>query len=324
MSVTGTFTLSFDTELIWGLFDQKSPEEFERLYPDVRGTIDRLLVLLDRYEVSATWAVLGHLFLSGCARDDAGLAHPELVRPRQSWRSGDWYAVDPCTDRTRDPLWYGDDIVDALVASRTPQDIGCHSFGHVRYGDRDLTREAVDADLDACLALAAKRGIALRSFVFPRNSEGHHEALRAHGFNAFRGASHAWHAGLPAALGRAGSLVDQGLGLAPPVSKPHEQLPGLWNIPASAVFMDRTGGRRAIPMASRIRKARAGIRRAAATGGVFHLWTHPFNIANDPAYLLTTLERILRDATAARDLGEIAIESMAATAARLSVSPQGE
>lgn len=318
--MTGTLILSFDTELIWGSFDTKTPEEFGRLYPDVRGTIDRLLSLLDSYEVSATWAVLGHVFLSACSRDVAGLAHPELVRPRQSWRPGDWYASDPCTERQRDPLWYGDDIVDAVLATRTPQDIGSHSFGHVLYGDPALTREAVDADLDACLAEAAKRGIILRSFAFPRNSEGHHEALRAHGFTAFRGADPTWHAGLPGLLARAGHLVDQGAGVAPPVSKPHEALPGLWNIPGSALIMDRTGVRRLVTRRSRLRKARAGLRRAAATGGVFHLWTHPFNIASDPTFLLATLEAVLRDATAARDRGELTIESMAAVAERLSRS----
>jgi peptidoglycan/xylan/chitin deacetylase (PgdA/CDA1 family) len=322
--VTGTFTLTFDTELIWGSFDSKSPREFERLYPDIRGTIDRLLALLDRHEVSATWAVLGHLFLSECSRGDGGLAHPELVHPRQSWRPGDWYASDPCTDRRKDPLWYGDDIVDALLAARIQQDIGSHSFGHALYGDEAMTRAAVDADLDACLTLAAERGIELRSFVFPRNSEGHHEALRAHGFTAFRGMDPTWHVGLPGLLSRAGHLVDQGIGLAPPVSKPYEKLPGLWNIPGSALVMDRTGGRRAISMAARVRKAQAGLQRAAETGGVFHLWTHPFNIASDPDFLLATIEAVVSDARAARDRGEIAIESMAVTAARLSASPPGE
>ena len=283
-----------------------------------------MLSLLDRYEVSATWAVLGHVFLNACSRDPAGLAHPELVRPRQSWRPGDWYASDPCTDRQRDPLWYGDDIVDAIQAIRTQQDIGSHSFGHVLYGDPALTREAVDADLDACLVEATKRGIVLRSFAFPRNSEGHHEALRAHGFTVFRGVDPTWHAGLPGLLARAGHLVDQSAGFAPPVSNPLEVLPGLWNIPGSALIMDRTGARRAVSMTSRLRKARAGLRRAAANGGVFHLWTHPFNIASDPTFLLATLEAILRDASDARDRGELAIESMATVAERLSRSARGE
>ena len=321
--MTGTFMLTFDTELIWGSFDKKTPAEFDRQYPDIRGTIDRLLALLDRYEVPATWAVIGHLFLSECSRDAAGLAHPELVRPSQRWRPGDWYAADPCTNRATDPLWYGDDVVDALLAARTPQEIGSHSFAHLLFGDPDLTRAAVDADLDACLTLAARRGITLRSFVFPRNSEGHHAALKAHGFTAYRGVDPTWHAGIPGAVGRASHLVDQGLGLPPPVSGPQEKLPGLWNIPGSGLLIHRTGVRRAIPMGARIRKARAGLRRAAATGGVFHLWTHPFNLASDRAFMLATVEAILRDATAARDRGEILIETMGATAARFAGASAG-
>ncbi len=322
--MTGTFSLTFDTELIWGSFDSTPPDEFGRLYPDIRKTIEGTLRLLDRYEVSGTWAVVGHLFLAECSRDRTGLAHPEIVvRPRQSWRQGDWYASDPGTNRDQDPLWYGDDIIDALLAAGTPQEIGCHSFSHVLYGDPDLTREAVDADLDACLAYAAARGITLRSFVFPRNSEGHHEALRQHGFTAFRGADPTWHARLPGQLARAAHLLDQAAGLVPPVSAPYEKLPGLWNMRGSALLIHRRGVRRAIPMASRLRKARAGLRRAAATGGLFHLWTHPFNLASDPRFMLTTLEAILREAIAYRDRGDIVIESMGATAQRLSASPQG-
>jgi len=319
--MTGTFALTFDTELIWGSFDSTSPDVFERRYPDIRGTIDAVLRLLERYEVSATWAIVGHLFLRECTRDSAGLAHPELVRPRQRWRPGDWYAADPCTDRARDPLWYGDDVLDSLQGARVTQEIGCHSFAHVVYGDPDLTREAVDTDLDACVARAAERALTLRSFVFPRNVEGHHEALRAHGFNAFRGADPVWHARLPGPLARAAHLVDQAAGLAPPVSKPAEKLPGLWNIPGSALLIHRLGVRRAIPMASRVRKARTGLHRAAASGGVFHLWTHPFNLAGDRTFMLATLEAIVREAVAARSRGDISIETMGAMAERLARSP---
>jgi Polysaccharide deacetylase len=321
--MTPTFTLTFDTELIWGSFDQMSPERFGRLYPDIRGTIASVLQILDRYEVSATWAVLGHLFLSECRRDRAGVAHPELVRPRQSWRSGDWYAADPCTDRRRDPLWYGDDILDAVQATRTPQEIGCHSFSHVLYGDPSLTREAVDADLDACIALAARRGITLRSFVFPRNVEGHHEALLAHGFRAYRGADPTWHAGLHGPMGRAAHLIDQLGAIPPPVSHPMERMPGLWNIPGSCLLIHRTGIRRAIPMISRIRKARAGLQRAESTGGCFHLWTHPFNLASDRRFMIDTLEVIVRDAVERRDRGALVIEPMGTVAERLSPASTG-
>lgn len=295
-------------------------ERFARLYPDIRGTIDSVLRLLDQYEVSATWAVLGHLFLSACRRDSSGIAHPELVRPRQSWRDGDWYAEDPCTDRSRDPLWYGDDILDALQAARTAQEIGCHSFSHILYGDPALTREAVDADLQACVTLAARRGITLRSFVFPRNSEGHHEALKAHGFRAYRGADPTWHSGIPGPLGRACHLIDQAVALPPPVSQPTERLAGLWNIPGSSLLIHRTGVRGLIPMTSRTRKAKAGLRRAEATGGSFicgpirSTWRAILG-------LIAALDAIVREAVERRDRGNIVIEPMGAIAERLSVVP---
>lgn len=319
-----TFALTFDTELIWGSFDQTSPEEFARRYPDIRGTINAVLRLLDQFEVPATWAVVGHLFLAGCHRDGSRLAHPELaVRPQQQWRPGDWYAADPCTDRHQDPLWYGDDILDALQAARTPQEIGCHSFAHALYGDPAMTREAVDADLDACIAVAVARGIELRSFVFPRNCEGHHESLQAHGFRAYRGVDPTWHAGIKGLPGRAAHLIDHVAALPPPVSHPEERLPGLWNIPGSALLIHRTGLRRAVTRAARIRKARAGLRRAEEAGGVFHLWTHPFNVASDPCHLISVLEVILREAVRARDRGELLIEPMAAIAERMSGPTSG-
>jgi hypothetical protein len=215
-----------------------------------------------------------------------------------------------------------------IQAARTPQEIGCHSFSHVDYGDPDLTREAVDADLEACVDLASKRGITLRSFVFPGNVEGHHEALKAHGFRAYRGADPSRLRGLPRPIVRAARLVDHAVGFPPPVSKPYEKLPGLWNIPGSSLFPHRSGLRQTISSRARLRRARAGMRRAEATGSVFHLWTHPFNLASDRPYLVRTLDVILRDAAAARAAGRIAIESMAVIADRLASAsvpaPTGE
>ena len=82
--MTGVFTLTLDTELIWGSFDHSTPAEFEHHYPDERATIDGMLRLLERYEVSATWALVGHLFLDECERDASGRAHGDMVHPRQS------------------------------------------------------------------------------------------------------------------------------------------------------------------------------------------------------------------------------------------------
>ena len=59
-------------------------------------------------------------------------------------------------------------------------------------------------------------------------------------------------------------------------------------------------------------------RRAIREGRVFHLWTHPFNLASDREPMLETLDAILRDAVRLRDDGLLRIESMSAVAERMS------
>lgn len=315
--MTGTFALTFDTELIWGTFDRLPPTAFDRTYPGVRHVIAKVLRLLDAYEIPATWAVVGHLFLEGCTRCDDGIAHAELpTRPAVSWWADDWYARDPCTDVTRDPLWYGPDVLDAIQGARTRHEIGCHSFGHAPYGNPAMTRAAVDADLDACVRVAAARGIVLRSFVFPRNCEGHHEALAAHGFTAYRGAEPTRRERMGGPLGRIARLAGHAVAVSPPVPRPAMRLPGLWNVPASMLLLSNVGPRRLVPTAQRLAMVRSGLRRAAHTGGAFHLWTHPFNLASDPECLLGLLDRCLREVNTARGRGEIDVATMSAIADR--------
>ena len=117
-------------------------------------------------------------------------------------------------------------------------------------------------------------------------------------------------------LRRASHLAEHLLGSAPPVSPPSERLPGLWDIKGSMLLMSRTGPRRLISRGARTRQARAGLDAAAATGGVFHLWTHPFNLASDPTYLVGWLEEVIQEAVRRRDEGALVIETMAAIAER--------
>ena len=130
-----------------------SPSRFEADYPRVRDAIGAIITLLDTYEIAATWAVVGHLFLESCERDPLGMAHPDIVHPSQSGWTKDWFALDPCTDRRRDHLWYGADILDIIEAARVPQEIGSHSFSHPRFGDPAMTREAAASILTHALKL---------------------------------------------------------------------------------------------------------------------------------------------------------------------------
>jgi peptidoglycan/xylan/chitin deacetylase (PgdA/CDA1 family) len=312
--------ISLDQEFIWGSFDHTAPSAFVAAHPDPRGTVRALLEVFDEFDVPVTWAIVGHLFLESCARGDDGRAHPEITRPRYDWYPGDWLGADPCTDRTRDPLFYGDDVLDMVQGARAKHEIACHSFSHLVYGDPGCSAAAAEADLKACVEAAARRGITLRSFVFPRNREGHHELLRRHGFTSFRGEEPAWWRDLPGAAKRAGHLFDQATARPPPIVTPSEKLPGLWNIPGSLLLLHRHGVRRYIPFAARKRRIVAGLSEAVRQGGIFHLWFHPHNLSFDRDGLFRVLRGGLREAARLRDRGVLDVCPMGTVTQRLAAS----
>ena len=185
------------------------------------------------------------------------------------------------------------------------------------FGDEGCSADVASSELEACLRVAADAGIELRSFVFPRNVEGHHDVLRAHGIRAFRGAEPYWYRGLPGPLRRAAHLADEAIALTPPVSSPAEIQPGLWDIPGSMLLLSRVGVRRLVPIQARVRKARKGLRRAVREDKVFHLWFHPFNLAVDRGAMLAALDEVLQEATRLRSAGQLTIRLMGALADEL-------
>ena len=72
-----------------------------------------------------------------------------------------------------------------------------------------------------------------------------------------------------------------------------------------------------VSVEARVRKAVSGLRMAAKTKGIFHLWTHPFYLGVDTEELLRGLDRILDEARRLADAGEIEITTMGELAAQL-------
>jgi hypothetical protein len=139
-----------------------------------RSNIPRILELLDEYSIPITWATVGHLFLDSCRRSGDGIAHPKMPRvPANPRWSGDWYMHDPCSDCRRDPLWYAPDLVRQILESRTPHELGTHSFSHVNFSEQCSTAELIRAEIEACRSVMAPWGAAPRSLVFPHNVMGY-------------------------------------------------------------------------------------------------------------------------------------------------------
>lgn len=301
----GVFVISIDTELAWSVVHRGHVTP-EHLHPSrtaaERNIVRDLLDLFEKYDTSATWATVGHLFLDRCQAVD-GRKHPEIRRPEYDWFEGDWFDLDPATDVEHDPMWYGPDIVDMIRSAKPSQEIGSHSFSHLIVGDPGCSEEAFASDLKACQQVAAAHELQLRSFVYPRNTIGHLDVLAGHGFEAYRGLRPATFpdlGGVPRFVAR---VADRIRPLPGSVVMP-ERNGDLWNLPATNLYApsDRAGY---IPMRSWIGQQVRRLEQAGRHRALFHLWFHPHNLLDEPERAISGLERILRRAAELRERGSV-------------------
>jgi peptidoglycan/xylan/chitin deacetylase (PgdA/CDA1 family) len=311
----GAFTISLDFELIWGTLDLFGPSGFREACEKERLLIERLLDLFVEYEIPATWCILGHLFLKECGCSD-GRKHPEIIRPSHSWCKKDWFEHDPCSDEEKAPLYYGRSLVSKIRSCPVEQEIGCHTFSHVIFGDVGCSRATAESELRACVELARNLGIELRSFAFPRNQVGHLDVLHQFGFQCYRGPEPVWHENkvIPDVVRRLNRLWEVLTTTQPPTVLPALTPSGLWNLPGSMIFFPMNGIRRFIPIEWRIKRALKGLQAAAQNNRVFHLWFHPTNLADQTEEMFFGLSRILERASIMRSRGELDICTMTALA----------
>ncbi|KPK42873.1 MAG: hypothetical protein AMJ78_00995 [Omnitrophica WOR_2 bacterium SM23_29] len=294
----GIFTISIDTELAWGTFDHGGHIKYREAYEKYRFIIARLLELFKGYEISATWAIVGHLFLDSCHKEN-GRLHPDIVRPKHNWFPGDWFSCDPGTNLSKDKFWYGSDIVNMIKDAIPQQEIASHSFCHPVFSDKGCSKETAESDIAKCVSLAKEKGIELNSFTFPRNSPGHLDILSKYGFKIFRGKGDVYESNLgPEIIKKTLRLLNDMAASRPPVVMPNIILDkGLIEIPSSMLFRFAYGASKLIPHGFRFKRAKKGIDAAIKQKKIFHLWFHPTSFAWDSENIFREFERILNYAS---------------------------
>jgi hypothetical protein len=131
---------------------------------------------------------------------------------------------------------------DSILSSSVRQEIGVHTYSHI-YAD-ECSEEEYEADIRKCIAVLGLKSPPT-TFVFPKNREGHFSLLKRLGFSSYRGSRRV---------------------IGAPVE--HQ---GLWNI-RPVYYVDPKSLRSAWLI-------RRFVDVCMARSAVFHLWTHPWNLA---------------------------------------------
>lgn len=297
--MTGSFTISLDLELYWGVRDKRSLASYSANLLGVRRAVPAMLRSFVAHGVNATWAAVGLLLFDN--RSDL-MDHLPTIRPDYRRRE-----LSPYPDLTSvghgeddDPFHYGRSLVCQVV--ETPgMELATHTFSHYYCLEEGPDDEAFEADLLAALT-ASEDSVGLRptSLVFPRNQYDATalDVCRRVGLTAFRGNPSSWpyrpsRDGDETASRRAARLVDAYLPLTRVATYAPAGVARPVDVSASRFlrpYDPRFG--RLEPL--KLRRVISAMTRAAQTGNGFHLWWHPHNFGRHLDENLQGLEQVLR------------------------------
>jgi peptidoglycan/xylan/chitin deacetylase (PgdA/CDA1 family) len=324
--------VSFDFELHWGVRDHMPPNgPYLQNLLGARLVIPRLLKLFDRYDIAATWATVGFLFAA--SRKDLHQFRPAIL-PTYDDPALNPYVESTGNDEQEDPLHYAASLVDQIRQS-PGQEVATHTFSHYYCLEPGQSLDAFRADLQSAVAIAAKRGVTLRSIVFPRNqvNSAYASALLDAGIFCYRGSENGWmYRSIPrnqnVAAMRAARLADSYFG------SPGRQIVNWSEIPQADGLCNVRGSRFLRPYRSkfaafeklRLRRITAEMNMAAENHGVYHLWLHPHNLGVNIEGNLEFFEEILQAFAACRSrfgMRSLSMNSVAEIAREQGVSGTG-
>jgi hypothetical protein len=299
MSAPGFFVVSLDFELYWGVRDKRTIAGYGENLLGVRQAVPALLKLFEKFSIHATWATVGLLFCEG--REDALQSSPVLKpaysEPRFSpyAESGSWG-----DDERADPFHFAPSLIDSIASARH-QEIATHTFSHYYCLEAGQTPQMFEADLTSAVAVAARRGVTLKSIVFPRNqvNDAYLPICARAGLRSYRGTLGR---GLYAPrneeeqgpLVRGQRLLDNYVPLTKTRSTTLDDLgrQAPYNVAASS-FLRPHARRLALLEGRRFQRIASELTETAKAGRVYHLWWHPHNFGRNLGENLGFLSRLL-------------------------------
>lgn len=273
----GYFVFSLDTELAWGTLDWDllCSQRTSRDGSKERETIRRLLDMMDEFGIVATWAITGHLFYDKCEECEVC---PVLTLKGQDSSFGHIW-------KTRDPMWYGSDVVDMIISRGSGHEIAFHGYTH-RLFNR-LSRDEARFEIQEWLRMARRKNIAPHTVIFPQGRIGHLDLFQEAGFICYRGKDVKHPAFSIPLLGKVLNRINLVLSfLTPQVYEIQIEPQGLVNIPSSQ-WLFRTNRRIETLLDSlklpylRFKGTVKAIERAAEEKKIVHLWVHPHELRTE-------------------------------------------
>jgi len=291
------FVISLDFELFWGVLDSRGEEYFPQLIK-VQEIIPDTLSLFKKYDVSATWAVVGAVLCENFEEFNRNIPSDRPSYDREVFSP--YYILDKLSTLDTDLLFTPNLI--KIILSTPKQELASHTFCHYYCLESGQSLDEFSSDLKASSNIAKKYNCDFKSLVFPRNqfNSKYLAACSQEGITSYRGNPKHWAYNAENReeknlFKRAFRLVDSYIPLSGSLRQnvKRDRISNLVDIPAS-LFLRPWSSNFSFLEPFRLWRIKWSMTRAAKKGGMFHLWWHPHNFGVNTYQNLAFLEQILK------------------------------
>lgn len=297
----GSFVISLDFELNWGMIDKSSVEEYGNSHvAHVPEAVMGMLTLFDKYDVKATFATVGLIMLNDKneAVSMAPSQKPSYKNPILSPYS-DGYIEKIKPENTK--LYFSPELIKELKENKHIE-IGTHTFCHYYCWEEGQTVEQFEQDIATAIKIGQGQGLGLTSIVFPRNqvAKPYLQICAKYGIECYRGNAIKFFEQPKNKFQRYKNrilrLLDTYLNIRNDTTISYEAIDCLErpvNVPASR-FLKPYSKRFAFLKGLKFHRIKSEIKYAAKHDKLYHLWWHPHNFGDNVEKNLLDLEKILQ------------------------------
>ena len=294
----GTFVISLDFELHWGVADIWDLDDRLEYFDTTRKSIPLVLDLFTKHKIHATWATVGYLF----ATDRAQLLSffPKKLPTYSKYSLSNYTLFNKNLvgeNEEEDPYHFAPSLIELIL--KTPnQELGSHTFSHYYCNEEGQTAEDFNLDLEAAQKIAKENfNIHLESLVFPRNqvNDEYLEIAKQNGIKVVRTNPDVWFWKMQSKGIGFARAIDTLISISKTVTFDNYFLKkntSILSLPASR-FLRPFAVRESSIQKLKVNRIKNEMLYAARNGRNYHLWWHPHNFGYSLDSNLEMLEDIL-------------------------------
>jgi peptidoglycan/xylan/chitin deacetylase (PgdA/CDA1 family) len=298
----GSFVISLDFELMWGVRDVSTKESYGKNILGVHQVIPRLLKCFTEYDIHSTFATVGFLFFK--TKEELQQHLPEN-KPQYKNTAlspyGDYLMKEVGSDYTVDQYHFAPQLIE-LIQNTPHQELSTHTFSHYYCLEEGQTIEDFEQDLKKAIEAAELRGSKIKSIIFPRNqfNREYLKICNKYGVDTYRNNERSWiyqsrNRDEESRLRRAIRLMNAYINLTGHHCYSDDEMyqgVEMVDIPSSR-FLRPFSKKLAFLDGLRLRRIKRAMTYAAKNKLMFHLWWHPHNFGINQDENFAFLQKIL-------------------------------